>query len=100
MYVQNISFQIAPTLETQWLEWMKAKLIPLFSATGCFNESKFYQLEVTTDQAPTYTLQLFTSDQGLLNNYLEQHADKLLQEIQAIWGDQCFHFSTTMKIVN
>ena len=100
MYVQNISFQIAPALESQWLEWMKEKLIPLFATTGCFHESKFYQLEVTSDQAPTYTLQLFTPDQGLLNKYLEQHADTLLQEIQAIWGDQCFHFSTTMKIVN
>lgn len=100
MYVQNISFQIAPALEIQWREWMKEKIIPLFNATGCFYESKFYQLQVTPDQAPTYTLQLFTKDEALLAKYQSQHGESLLQEIQATWGDQCFHFSTTMKIVN
>lgn len=100
MYVQNISFQINASLETQWLEWMKNKFIPLFMATGCFYENKFYLLTVGPDQAPTYTLQLFANDTINMDIYLQKHADSLLQNINTIWGDQCFYFSTSMKIVN
>ena len=44
MHVFNISFQIAPTLQAQWLEWMKSKFIPMVVATNCFEDHKFYEL--------------------------------------------------------
>jgi hypothetical protein len=100
MQVYNISFQIAPTLELQWLEWMKAKFIPMIVSTACFEENKLYQLEVDAEQAPTYTLQLFTRQAAQLANYLQQHDALILQELSATWGDQCFYFATKMKIVN
>jgi hypothetical protein len=100
MQVYNISFQIAPTLELQWLEWMKEKFIPLILSTTCFEENKLYQLEVDATQAPTYTLQLFTSQVVALDEYLQKHDAPILQELSATWGDQCFYFATKMKIVN
>ena len=100
MFVYNISFQIAPNLEMQWLEWMKIKMIPLLESTECFTENKFYQFDVEKDQAPTYTLQLFATNQSQLNKYLTMHNELLLQELSATWGDQCFHFATKMQIVN
>ena len=100
MFVYNISFQIAPNLEMQWLEWMKSKMIPLFESTNCFTENKFYKLDVEKDQAPTYTLQLFATTQSQLDKSLTMHDDSLLKELSATWGDQCFHFATKMQIVN
>jgi len=100
MHVFNISFQIAPTLQAPWLEWMKSKFIPMVVATNCFEDHKFYELIVDEDQAPTYTLQLFATNQDLLFQFKETLSPAILEELSSTWGDQCFHFITNMRIVN
>ena len=100
MQVYNISFQIAPGLQAQWLEWMKNKFIPMVTGTNCFEQHHFYEIDVVEDQAPTYTLQLFTAIPEKWMEYQENLSNPILQELQATWGDQCFHFITTMRIVN
>lgn len=100
MYVYNISFQIDPNQQEQWLQWMKSKLIPMVESTHCFEDHKFYEINVMEDQAPTYTLQLFTSNKAELENYQLNLAPSIMDEVQNTWGNQCFHFITTMKIVN
>jgi len=100
MYVYNISLQIDPNQQEQWLQWMKSKLIPIIESTNCFEDHKFYEINVLEDQAPTYTLQLFTSSEVKLENYHLNIAPSIIDELQNTWGNQCFHFITTMKIVN
>ena len=100
MYVSNISFQVAPEIEFLWQEWMKTTFIPLFEATQCFVDTKFYQIEVTEDQYPTYTLQLFVINKLKLDEYLTGYAQNLLNELSATWGEKCYHFNTNMRIVN
>jgi hypothetical protein len=100
MQVNNISFQIAPNLEAQWLEWMKSKFIPMIQATGCFTNHQFYQIDIAEDQAPTYTLQLYTNNPETLVQYQEQLSIPIMETLLNTWGDQCFHFITTMRIVN
>ena len=100
MYVYNISFQIDPMQQEQWLQWMKSKFIPMVESTDIFEDQKFYEINVLEDQAPTYTLQLFTSSEQKMENYQINIAPSIIDELQNTWGNQCFHFITTMKIVN
>ena len=100
MFVSNISFQIDPSIETAWLKWVKQEFIPSCLSTGCFEKHQLYQLDLTADQAPTYTLQLFSKLAAQLAEFQEKHAEILLSSIPAQWGEQCFHFNTSMKIVN
>jgi hypothetical protein len=100
MHVYNISFQIAPTLQEQWLEWMKNKFIPIIASTGCFGDHQFYELSVEDDQAPTYTLQLFASSQEMLVKFEATQSPSIMDELENTWGTQCFHFITKMKNVN
>jgi len=100
MHVYNISFQIDPNLQEQWLVWMKSKFIPMVVETGCFQNHPLYELDIAEDQAPTYTLQLFAQSRENLAKFTESFAEPLLDEMHKTWGDQCFHFVTTMRIVN
>ena len=100
MLVYNISFQIAPTLQGQWLEWIKNKFIPMVKGTNCFEDHKFYEIDIAEDQAPTYTLQLFTPNAENLIQYQDELSADIMDELLKTWGDQCFHFITTMRIVN
>ncbi len=100
MFVSNISFQVDPAIETAWLNWVKQAFIPSCLATGCFENHQLYQLDLASDQPPTYTLQLFSKAAIALAEFQEKHSEKLLLSVSEQWGEQCFHFNTSMKIVN
>ena len=100
MFVSNISFQVDPAIETAWLNWLKQHFIPSCLATNCFVNYQLYQLDLAADQLPTYTLQLFCKTADQLAQFQEKHAETLLFNVTAQWGEQCFHFKTSMKIVN
>ncbi|MEI7589380.1 MAG: DUF4286 family protein [Chitinophagia bacterium] len=100
MQVYNISFQVNESVESAWKAWMKETFIPMIQATACFEEIKWYQLSVNSDQEPTYTMQLFTPQQDQLQAYHELHATAHLKEVQQAWGEKCFYFCTQMQIVN
>jgi hypothetical protein len=100
MHVCNISFQVDPRIEEVWLHWMNEQFIPSILATQCFSSHQLYELEVTADQGPTYTLQLFTTNENLLLKFKENHAVSLFDRLPATWGEQCFHFSSFMKSVD
>lgn len=100
MYVCNISFQIEPGAEAIWKAWMQEQFIPNCMQTDCFASFQFYQLEVEPTQAPTYSLQLFTENIESVDQYRGKHAADLLYKLHHTWGEQCFHFSSFMRIVN
>jgi len=100
MSVCNISFQIEPSSEIIWKAWMQEQFIPACMQTNCFTEFRFYELEVEPSQAPTYTLQLFATSKEIMEQYRGKHAADLLYKLHHTWGEQCFHFSSFMQIVN
>jgi len=100
MFVSNISFQVEPSIESAWLNWVKQSFIPSCLATDCFVDHQLYQLDLAADQPPTYTLQLFSKTAEQLAKFQEKHADAILFSVNEQWGEQCFHFNTSMKIVN
>jgi len=81
MQVCNISFQLNPTIQSQWLMWMKTNFIVELMGTGCFIDHKFYQLEVPEDQNPTFTLQLYAVDKAQLIKYHTQFADSIILQL-------------------
>ena len=100
MFVSNISFQVDPSIETAWLTWVKQSFIPSCLSTNCFVQHQLYQLDLAADQPPTFTLQLFSDEANQLAEFQAKYAETLLFSVTEQWGEQCFHFNTSMKIVN
>jgi hypothetical protein len=100
MFVSNISFQVDPSIESAWLHWLKQNFIPNCLATTCFVDHRLYQLDLAPDQPPTFTLQLFSHAATQLAEFQEKHSETLLSSVTEQWGELCFHFNTSMKIVN
>ena len=100
MFVYNISFQIDASIESAWLNWIKQSFIPSCLSTDCFDDHQLYQLNLAADQPPTFTLQLFSKAASQLAKFQEKHAETLLFSVTEQWGERCFHFNTSMKIVN
>jgi hypothetical protein len=53
MFVYNISFQVDPSIETAWLNWIKQSFITSCLSTACFEDHQLYQLDLAADQPPT-----------------------------------------------
>ena len=100
MFVYNISFQIDASIESAWLNWIKQSFIPSCLSTACFMEHQLYQLDLAADQPPTFTLQLFSHTASQIAEFQTKHLETLLFSVTEQWGEQCFHFNTSMKIVN
>ena len=100
MFVSNISFQVDPSIESAWLNLVKQSFIPSCLNTACFVEHQLYQLDLAADQPPTFTLQLFSHTATQMAEFQEKHAETLLLSVTEQWGEQCFHFNTSMKIVH
>ena len=100
MFVSNISFQVDPSIEFAWLNWVKQSFIPSCLNTACFVEHQLYQLDLAADQPPTFTLQLFSHTATQMAEFQEKYAETLLLSVNEQWGEQCFHFNTSMKIVH
>ena len=100
MYVHNISFQLNPSVEYEWLEWMKTHFIPDIKETNCFGDYKLYKIEVPADQYPTYTLQLYAINKEHVTKYQTQFSDTFILQLNNKWGEQCLYFTTNMQIVN
>jgi hypothetical protein len=100
MFVYNISFQIDASIESAWLNWIKQSFIPSCLSTDCFDDHQLYQLDLAADQPPTFTLQLFSKVASQLAEFQEKHAETLLFSVTEQWGERCFHFNTSMKIVH
>ena len=79
---------------------MKQSFIPSCLSTACFVEHQLYQLDLAADQPPTFTLQLFSQTATQIAEFQAKHAETLLFKVTEQWGEQCFHFNTSMKIVN
>ena len=100
MFVSNISFQVDPSIEFAWLNWVKQSFIPSCLNTACFVEHQLYQLDLAADQPPTFTLQLFSHTATQMAEFQEKYEETLLLSVNEQWGEQCFHFNTSMKIVH
>jgi uncharacterized protein DUF4286 len=76
MIVHNITNNIAPAIETEWVQWQQQEHIPETMASGYFTEYKFYRL-LEQDKADgiVYIIQYFIPS---LENY-SQYIMKLLR---------------------
>ena len=101
MIVYNISIQIDPAIEKEWLQWQKQEHIPDVMSSGQFTDYKFYRLlEQDETEGVLYVLQFFAASQAHYKKFIREFAEKLRQKVYARWGDKFIAFRTVMEVVN
>jgi hypothetical protein len=100
MFVYNITTKIAWDIADEWLDWQREEYIPEVMATNLFDEFKLFRLLDHEDhEGPTYTLQLFTTDEDRYKLYLKEHAQSIQQKVFGKWGNQFLAHRTCMQLV-
>lgn len=101
MIIYNVTIKLIPSIESQWLEWMKDEHIPDVVGTGCFTKGTILKLLDTDDnEGPTYAIQYQANDRIIYDRYVREHAPLMRQKAFDKWGNRFIAFRTVMEVVN
>lgn len=101
MILYNVTINVEPTIEVEWIQWMKEIHIPEVLATGCFDDHKFLKLLNENPEADgiTYAVQYFAPGITSLNRYLDEFAPAIQRKHAERYRDKFVAFRTFLEEV-
>jgi len=101
MIIYNVTTRIDPSIQSQWLTWLKEDYIPGMMNTRCFTNVVILQLlDLDDTDGPTYAVQYHAESKALYQLYIEKFSLSMQQKSLNKWGDLFVDFSTVMLVVN
>jgi len=101
MILYNITVNVNPGVESEWMRWMLEEHIPKVMKTGLFFENKLFRLlnEIPEAEGSTYSIQYFAKNIDDLNEYQNKFSTEIQQEHQEKFKDQFVAFRTYLESV-
>jgi hypothetical protein len=100
MLLYNTSYLFDNKLESEFVEWMKAKFIPLLQETGTFSNSYFCKVMVAQeDGSLTYSLQLLFKSQEQFKKFLNSFEPRTNAVFNAKFQNLVICFSSLLQEV-
>ena len=100
MIVYNVTCNVAPKVENQWLEWVDLQLNNISKSEKTIGTSI---LKLNTNNSPTqeavYALQYQITDHNTLENFLNNEDKTLKDRIKMDFGEAVLHFSSQLEII-
>jgi hypothetical protein len=100
MYIYNVTIKVLPSIETQWIHWMKTIHINEVMQTGMFDKFLFSELiDPIDEEGKTFVIQYFTDAETRYLQYIKEFAPRLRQKGYELFSDQFIAFRTVLKNV-
>lgn len=100
MILYNITINVTPEIEEDFISWMKTIHIPEVLATGIFYDHKFFRLlHESEDGSTNYCIQYFTESIDKMMEYEKQHASLLRSKTQERYKDKAVAFRTLLETI-
>jgi hypothetical protein len=100
MILYNITTNVTPDIENDFVEWMKSTHIPEVMKTGIFVEHKFYKLlHDSEDGSVNYSIQFFTESMEKMMEYENHHAPALRAKTLNKYQDKALSFRSLLETV-
>jgi hypothetical protein len=100
MILYNITINVSPEIEQDFITWMKETHIPEIMQTGIFYEFKFLRLMHDSDDGSVnYATQYFTDTIDQMMDYERNHAPAIRAKTQARYQDKAIAFRTLLETV-
>lgn len=100
MLLYNVTLIIEEASEGAWLKWMKEEHIPAVLATGAFVSNRLLKVLDSPNEGVTYCSQYIAEGISDYENYQNQFAPALQQEMEARFRDKFVSFRTLMEYVD
>jgi hypothetical protein len=100
MILYNITINVSPDIEQDFISWMKTIHIPEVLETGIFHDHKFFRLIHDTDDGSTnYCIQYFTENLKMMMEYERKHAASLQAKTQERYQDKAIAFRSLLETI-
>jgi hypothetical protein len=101
MLLYNITIAVDAPIEQEWKNWMKQEFIPESMKTGLFTDFRFYKVLTHDDPASvSYCVQYFVETIEQFNQYLNAHAQALLEQQRLKFPDRHAAFQTLLEEIS
>lgn len=100
MILYNVTVSIDPTVEEEWVEWMRSRHIPDVMATGCFIESRISRVHGEEQGGCTYAITYLSPNEEKIKEYQEKHAPELQKDHSARYQGKFAAFRTLMSVID
>ncbi|MAZ41366.1 MAG: DUF4286 family protein [Cyclobacteriaceae bacterium] len=99
MFVYNITFNVEPPIESEWLKWMKNEHILDILGTQHFTEYRILRLinEHPDASGTTYAVQFTATNIVHVQQYLSNQGTILQNELRAKFGEKVLSFTTLLE---
>ncbi len=100
MILYNVTVNVDPEVQEDWVQWMKTVHIPEVLATGLFVEHKFLRVMSTEPgEGFTYSIQYFLNSIDDYENYRSNFAPQLQADHTERYKNQFVAFRTLLEVV-
>ncbi|MBN7809747.1 DUF4286 family protein [Algoriphagus sp. H41] len=100
MILYNITINVTPDIEEDFISWMRDTHIPEVLSTGIFSEHKFFRLlHESEDGSTNYCIQYFTNSMEQMMEYEKKHAALLRAKTQERYRDKAVAFRTLLESI-
>ncbi len=98
MFIYSVTVNIDPTVQEEWLNWMKTIHIPQVMATGFFTENRILKV-LAAEEGNTYSFQYTFKTVDDFENYQQHHAPALQKDHAERYKDKFVAFRTLLQVV-
>jgi hypothetical protein len=80
MIIYRVEITLEPSIECEWLEWMKRVHVRDVVRTGCFSECRIYKVIDSTSSEPVYVMQYQCPSVEEYHRYRDNFAPAIQKE--------------------
>lgn len=100
MILYNVTINVTPDIEEDFISWMKNTHIPEVLETGMFVDHRFYRLlHESEDGSINYSIQFFTETMEKMMEYEQRHAPALRSKTRERYSDKAMSFRSLLETV-
>jgi hypothetical protein len=99
MILYNVTVAIDPSVEKEWVNWMRSVHIPDVMATGCFIESRFSKVQTEEEEGLSYAITYLCAHKELLEKYRNNYAPELQKEHSEKFNGRFAAFRTLLDVI-
>ena len=99
MIVYNVTCNVAPEVEKQWLEWVDLQLNNISKSEKIIGISILKLNTNSPTEEAVYALQYQITDHNTLENFLNNEDKTLKDRIKMDFGEAVLHFSSQLEII-
>lgn len=99
MILYNVTVNIDPQIQQDWLNWMRSEHIPEVLGTGCFKDAKLSRINAEEEGGFTYSIMYFAESKEVYETYQRDFAPEMQRKHTERYSGKFAAFRTVLDVI-